>query len=71
MKQFQEQYDELMNRVKKQITSSIKPASFLPKMGGIGGKQKDDEEVKDTPPAHGSGSTTNRPSTIGLKRPGA
>jgi len=30
-----------MNRVKKQITQSIKPSSLLPKTGGLGGKSKD------------------------------
>lgn len=77
MKQFQQDYDDLMNRVKKQITQSIKPSSLLPKTGGIGGKstttkdQGGDEESKDTS-VSGSGSTSNRMSLVGgLKRPGA
>lgn len=73
MAKFQSDYDDLMNKVKKQISSAIKPSSLLPKTGGLGAKTRDqgDEETKDTP-STGSGSTTNRMSLAGgLKRPGA
>jgi DNA anti-recombination protein RmuC len=53
MKKFQEDYDELMNKVKSKITSAIKPASLLGKTALGGAKPKDSadaaaEESKDT-----------------------
>lgn len=56
-----------MNRVKKQITQSIKPSSLLPKTSGMGGKGKDlgdGEESKDTPTG---GSSTARMSLAGKR----
>lgn len=67
MAKFQQDYDDLMNKVKKQVASSIKPTSLLPKTSiGMGAKGKDqaDEESKDT----SGGQNTARMSLAGNKR---
>lgn len=71
MKKFQEDYDELMNKVKRQITTAIKPASLLGKTNIVPPKTADSkptEESKDTSATHTPGQSTSRPS-LGGKRP--
>lgn len=76
LKKFQEDYDELMNKVKSKISSAIKPASLLGK-AGFGAKPKDAdanaEESKDTTPTasatHTPSQSTARMSLTGNKRP--
>jgi len=68
MQKFQQDYDDLMNRVKKQVAMSIKPSSLLPKTSiGAGSKVNNpaDEESKDTP---ATGQTSSRLSLTGTKR---
>lgn len=45
---FQAEYDELLNKVKKQIASSIKPSSLFPRNSLSEVKGKAPEEEKDT-----------------------
>lgn len=72
MKKFQEDYDELMNKVKRQIATAIKPASLLGKTSIVPPKTdvKAGEESKDTSASHTPSQSTSRPSIGGAKRPG-